>query len=43
MTLPSPTPAVGLIRGSQRLTMFFGFYVFALFMVLAFLGGSVVS
>jgi hypothetical protein len=36
----SQTPDVGLIRTGQRLTTLFGFYVFALFMVIAFLTGS---
>lgn len=41
MSEPSRTPAVGLIRADLRLNQLFGFYLMALFMLLAFVVGSV--
>lgn len=42
MSEPSQTPAVGLVSTSLRLNVLFGFYLMALFMLLAVLVGSLV-
>ena len=41
--MESQTPEVGLIRTGQRLTTLLGFYLFALFMIMAFLAGSLAA